>query len=121
MLTKIIFLLTSSALAHILELTSKNKPKKNLAGFQFNVVQFYDETESGLESLDIFTRAHEIFESKNLQRSIGWAQIDLVRYPDLAFKTVENLAAPSRYIMGMGYLKELELAKSKHQPKEQKA
>ena len=67
MFTKIIILLVSSALAEIFELTSKFKPKKALAGFQFNLIQFYDETESGLEMLDIFTRAYEIFESKNLE------------------------------------------------------
>jgi hypothetical protein len=88
MLTKIFIFLISSALAEIFELTSKNKPKKVLAGFQFNFIQFYDETEFGLKMLDIFTRAYEIFESKNLERSIGWAKIDLVRYPDLAFKSV---------------------------------
>jgi hypothetical protein len=91
MLTKIIILLLSQALAELLELTSKNKPKKALAGFQFNVVHFYDETEKGLEILELFERAYEIFENKNLDRSVGWAKIDLVRYPDLAFKTVENL------------------------------
>ena len=41
MFTKIIILLVSSALAEIFELTSKFKPKKALAGFQFNLIQFY--------------------------------------------------------------------------------
>jgi len=72
-------------------LTTKIKPKVALKGNQFNIVHFYDETERGLELLELFERAYEIYESKQLSRAVGWAKVDIVRYPDLAFKNMPNL------------------------------
>ena len=71
-----LFTLSIGATAQdIVEITLENPPNKALSGFEFAVINFYDDSATSTEVKRIFADAMKIFkeEEKLGSRSVGWA------------------------------------------------
>lgn len=78
MLKKLVKLLALSVFtkgSEIIEVTLDNPPNKALAGFEFAVINFYDDSSTSIEVKKIFADAMQMFkeEEKLGSRSVGWA------------------------------------------------
>lgn len=103
--------LAVTAAAHeIVEVTHENPPNKALAGFQFAVINFYDDSDTSTEVKKIFQDAMNIFkgEEKLESRSVGWAQVDVKKNTDLAI-AAQDITYPSQLIAAAGSMRKIKI------------
>jgi len=95
--TRILTCFSSLTYAYdIIEITNENPPNQALNGTEFGVINFFDDSAATEEVKKIFEKAMIIFkeEEKLGTRSVGWAQVDIVKNPDLAIAS-EDIEYPS--------------------------
>lgn len=103
----------ASAIAHdIIEITAENPPNLALAGFEFAVINFYDDSAASVEVKKIFHEAMVLFkeEEKLGSRSVGWAQVDVIKYSELSI-AAPDISYPSQLIAAAGSMRKVTIKK----------
>jgi hypothetical protein len=103
----------ASAIAHdIIEITAENPPNLALAGFEFAVINFYDDSAASEEVKKIFHEAMILFkeEEKLGSRSVGWAQVDVIKYSELSI-AAPDISYPSQLIAAAGSMRKVTIKK----------
>ncbi len=75
--------------SQVIELSYEIRPQEALRDFDYAVINFYEG--NNLHILDVFALTEEHFKrSPSPWNTIGFAQVNLTEYPDLAYKQNRN-------------------------------
>lgn len=75
-------------------ISPENPPNTALSNFEFAVISFLDRGIASEGARSIFLHAEDFFTKNYPHRSVGWAMLDVISYPDLVPYENENVVYP---------------------------